>query len=223
MVATVQDVLKVNIVLVGVGLLRLSDEAMKFRDAVGSEMTPSETGMLAGFPLANAEPGIAVSLNKDRIRLDLSPAQSMITRDYPLRDELDRLADVIRLAISVTDTSNQQPTGFGYNIELTFDQTTGGPASQYLADRLFRNDLTTSLGWQPQGGTARLFFRDQESSWSLTLEPRFLYEGSGRVFVSANRHFDEPPLPDADKIHQSLEALWDQAHQFIQQLDGSVQ
>ena len=223
MVATVQDVLKVNIVLVGVGLLRLSDEAMKFRDAVGSEMTPSETGMLAGFSLANAEPGVAVSLNKDRIKLDLSPSRSMITRDYPLRDELDRLADVIRLAISVTDTSNQQPTGFGYNIELTFDQTTGKLASQYLSDRLFRNDLTTSLGWQQLGGAAQLFFHDQESRWSLTLGPRFQDEDSGRVFMSANRHFDEPRLPDTDRIHQSLEALWDQAHQFIQQLDGSVQ
>ena len=223
MTAEVQDVLKVSIVLVGVPLLRSPEEIDKFRDDVGTEMVVSGAGLRIGIPEGNPEPGVSVALNKDRIGIDLTPSRTSVQRDYPLQDDLSRMADVIGLAIEATDTSETSPRAFGYNIELVFDQTTGKPAIEYLSDRLFRSDLATSLGWEPIGGAGRLFFSDEASRWSLSLEPRFQDEESGRVFLSANRHFDEPRLPRTEEIQEALEDLWDQAHQFIQQLDGSVQ
>ena len=223
MAATVQDVLKVNIVLVGVPLLRFSEEVDKFRNDVGTEMIVSGAGLRVSVPEGNAEPGVSIALNKDRISIDLSPSRTSLARDYPAQKDLVRMAEVSRLAIEASDTSDAKPRAFGYNIELVFDQTTDKPAIEYLSERLFRGDLATSLGWEPIGGSGRLFFRDGVSRWSLNLEPRFQDEQSGRVFLGANRHFEEPRLPEMHEILPALQDLWDQAHQFIQQLDGSVQ
>ncbi len=223
MAATVRDVLKVNIVLVGIGLLRQPQEVKEFQESVGTEMTTSTAGVVFGTAQAAPEPSVTHALNRDRITLELSPSRSTVNREYPLLEDLARMAEVAGLAISRTDIGESRPRAYGYNIELVFDQTSGKPAIEYLSDRLFRKDLAASMGWQPQGGAARLFFHDQESRWSLSLEPRFQDEGSGRVFVSANRHYENPRLPDGDEIQQALNTLWDQAHQFIQQLDGSAQ
>ena len=223
MAAEVQDVLKVNIVLIGAGLLRQEKEFNTFRNAVGTEVTIPSAGMLVGPSMAAPEPSVALALNKDRITLELSPSRSTVNREYPLRDDLARMAEVAGLAVSATEVNGTDPQAFGYNIELVFDQTSDKPAIEYLSDRLFRKDLATSLGWQPAGGAAQLFFRDQDSRWSLALQPRFQDEDSGRVFMSANRHFSEPRWPDTEEVRESLEDLWDQAHEFIQQLDGSAQ
>ena len=219
MAATRKEVLKANIVLVGVGLLGTQESLDAFSGSVDSDIVPAGAGLITNVPAGTLEPGYALSLNRERITLELSPSRSAINRDYPSgKNDLCTLAEIAGLAIE--STSPDTARAVGYNIELIYDQDSGTPASQYLAQRLFNADLISSDTWRLVGGAGRIIFDENGHSWRISIEPRFNDETSSRVFLSLNLHIGKDHLPEEREIEQYLRSAWDQAHNFADLLDA---
>ncbi len=219
MAVTIQDVVKANLVMVGVRLLSKPEDFEGFKRSVGTDVQIAGAGLIADIPAGITEPGHTFALNRDRITLELSRSRSTISRDYPLRDDLRRLAEVAWQAIDNSSLAGAQPQAFGFNIEMIFDQDSQAPAFGYLSSRLFNVEPLGNEGWQFVGGAGRLIFDDSGRHWTISLEPRFNDKTESRVFLSANLHVGEQPLPDEVGIRTSLEKVWDNIHEFVQRLD----
>ena len=220
MAVEVQDVLKANIVLLGVELLTSGPEELDaFRDAVDTEVGIAPNLVLGG-PLPNIEASGTLTLNRDRIVVEISPSRSTIAREYPSFEDLGRLAEVAGYAIAETDLGDRRPRAFGYNIELVYDQDSGLPAVRYLADRLFAAEISSNEGWQLIGGAGRLVFEDENGKpRNITIEPRFDDRAPTKISMILNVHENEQRLPAEDEIKNSLEETWRQAHEFVNRLD----
>ncbi len=219
MVATILDVVKIDVVLVGYRLLRTLEEVNDFRLAIETDVQIAGAGLVTNAPLGVTEPTYTLVLNRDRIALEISSLRSTISRDYPSREDIARLADVAGQAISSTSDSDYTPRAFGFNIELVFDQDDGISAFRYIGDRLFNIDIWND-GWQISGGSGRMIFVDSnEKRWTVAIEPRFNDENSSRVFLSLNLHQDKQCVPAQEEMEDSLREIWDQAHKFVRWLD----
>ena len=223
MVATIQDAINANCVLVGFQLLRTSQDIEKFKNAVGSDVEVASVGLFANVPTGRTEPGYALSLRKDRIALELSPLRSTIGMEYPTREGLARLANVTCQAIASTSGESDAPQAFGFNVEMVFDQDSGNPASRYLSDRLFSSQQIGNEDWELIGGSGKFIFNDGGTRWTFDVEPRFNVENESRVFLRVNLHKSENRLPDKEEIQGSLEKAWDEIHNFMDRLDRSGQ
>ena len=219
MVATIQDVVKANVVLVGPLLLSTQEGFEDFRRAIGTDVQMTGVGLVTNIPTGITEPGRTLIISRDRIALELSRARSIISRDYPSREDLNRLAEVAGQAIGNTSFA-EQPRAVGFNIELIFDQDSETPAFGYLSRRLFDVGPLGSEGWQFIGGAGRLIFDDGGRRWTFNVEPRFSDETESRVFLSANLHKGGQLLPDEAGIRASLEEVWDEVHDFVHRLDN---
>ena len=213
------EVVKVNLVLVGLRLLSAPEEVESFKQTIGADVQLTGVGMGVNVQTGIPEPGFMLTLNRDRITLELSPARSTINRDYPSREELSRLAAVAGQAITTTSITEHQLRAFGFNIELIFDQDSQTPAFRYLSRRLFDVGPLGNEGWQFVGGAGRLIFDDSGRRWTVSLEPRFNEETESRVFLTINLHRPEQRAPLEGEIRDSLEELWDETHRFVQRLD----
>ena len=223
MAVTVTDVLKANLVLVGVELLRGEEQFKVFRTIVDTEVTIAPgPGLLIGAPSDIPLPGHILSLNRDRIVLELSPSRSTINRDYPSKEGWDRLAKVAWHAIATSDLTDQQLRAYGYNIELVYEQNSGLPALRYLGERLFQSALFSDIGWESMGGSGKLNFMDDEERWQVLIEPRLNDAETTKIFLSLNLHKQEQTLPTEENIQDSLKKIEEQAQRFINLLDKSV-
>ena len=217
-----QEVLKTNIVLVGIGLLNEPTQLNAFIESVATDVVVAGAGLSIDIPSNVAEAARTLTLNRDRIALDLSPSRSIIGRDYPSFYGLDRLAEVVGHALAHTDLEGRVPRAFGYNIELVYSPNSEIPIPRYLADRLLtKNDLGKE-GWELVGGTSKLVFEGDGARWTFAVEPRFNDEAAKRIFLSLNLHRDEQRLPNESEIKDSLGELWTQAHSFATRLDESA-
>ncbi len=218
----VQDVLKANIVFVGLGLLNTPVELNEFSAAVATDVVTLGTGLVVGLPSVAPEPGRQLSLHRDRILLDLTPNRAVIEREYPASGDLDRLAEVVESALNHTDLAGRLPAAFGYNVELIYNQTSGSPSLCYLGSKLFGKSELGANGWTLAGGAGTLVFDAAEGRWTVRVEPRFNDSETTRTFLSLNLHKTEGRLPDSNEIRQSFEDVWKQAHDFVGRLDRSA-
>ena len=219
MAITAPEVVKANLVLVGFRLLSAQNEIEAFRRAVGTDVRTVEAGLAVNVQSGLTEPLIGLALNKDRIALELAPARSTISRDYPQREDFPRLAEVAWQAIKNTSIGEQQLRAYGFNIEMVLDQDSGTPAFEYLSKRLFDVGPLGNDGWQFVGGAGKLIFSDSGRRWTINLEPRFNDETESRIFLNGNLHEARQDTPTADQIRESLEELWDEMCAFGQRLD----
>lgn len=219
MAVTTPEVVKANIVLVGLRLLSAAEEFEAFRRAVGTDVQIAGPGLATNIQSGIAEPQFALALNRDRITLELSPSRSAVNRDYPSREDLSKLAEIAGRAISSTSVEEQELRAFGFNIELVFDQDPETPAFSYLSKRLFDVDALGSEGWRFTGGSGKLIFDNGERRWTVVLEPRFSDETESRIFLSANLHEARRTIPTEDEIRNSLEEVWDEVHDFLRRLE----
>ena len=218
MAVTTLEVVKTNLVLVGIRLLSAPEAIEAFRLAVGVDVQVAGAGLATNIQAGTTEPMLALTLNRDRIALELSPARSAISRDYPSREGLPRFAEVAGKAIDNTNLAGQQTQAYGFNIELVIDQDSGEPAFEYLSRRLFNADPLRNEGWQFVGGAGRLIFDDSGRRWTINLEPRFNSETESRVFLNTNLHINEQITPNEATIRASLEEVWDKMELFARRL-----
>ena len=219
MAVTALEVIKTNLVMLGIRLLAAQEEFEAFRLAVGVDVLAAGAGLATNIQSGIAEPVLGLTLNRDRITMELSPTRAVISRDYPVRQDLHRLAEVAGQAINNTDVAGQQTQAYGFNIELVFDQDSGEPAFEYLSRRLFDADPLGNEGWQFVGGAGRIVFDDSGRRWTINLEPRFNSETESRVFLNANLNINERTTPDEAIIRAWLEEVWDKMELFVQRLD----
>ena len=225
MAVEIQDVLKASLVMVGVELLNSREEVQRFSTAVGTDVMTG-TIMFPGIPNPPPDvpaPGTTLTLNRDRIVIDVSQNRTAIEREYPAVHDLERLAEVAGYAIKKTKNfENQTLRAIGYNIELVYNQTSGKPAVAYLRDRLFNPNVPRNDGWKLAGGNARLTFIDDDGRlWNISLEPRFNEQAVSRIFMSLNAHKEKPEAPNTDDIRHYLQEAWEQAHDFVSRLDAA--
>ncbi|MXY71466.1 MAG: hypothetical protein F4Y97_00340 [Dehalococcoidia bacterium] len=221
MSVTKREVLKSNIVLVGIALLNSEAEIDAFRNAVDAEVTvelPGLPGLSLSSPLQ--EVPRLIKINRDRIVLNISPERSVIERQYPSADDLSRLADIASLAITHTVSgSASAPSAFGFNVEMLYESDTTPRASRYIADRLFDPELSVNDGWALHGGSAKLSFASGESLWNVAIEPRFQDGETPKVYFSLNLHRGEARLPSTTDIVTSLQETWTNAEAFVAKFD----
>ncbi len=222
MPAEIQDVLKINVVLIGIGLLNTPAEVDAFSEAVAADVQMSAAGLVFGVPPIPPEPGRKLAIPRERVTLDLSPVRTVIEREYPDEGDVSRLADVAGYAVQHTAPQEKLPAAFGYNIELVFNQTSGAPSLRYLGDRLFHQRSFGADEWNLIGGAGRLIFDSGEGRWTIQVEPRFNSEETHQVFVNLNLHKAEQRLPYTDEIRQSFMNVWNGVHTFVTRFDEIV-
>ena len=218
MAVKIQDVVRANLVLLGLRLINTPNELQAFKSAVSTDVQVAGASLVANIPTGVTEPGRVLTLNRDRITLDLSPSRAAINRDYPERRDLRRLAEVAWQAINTSSDASVQPQAFGFNIELIFDQDSGTNAFGYLSGRLFDVEHLGITGWQFVGGAGRLIFDDSGRRWTINLEPRFNDNNESRVFLGVNLHIGGQTLLDEAGIRLSLEEVWDNSRDFVRRL-----
>ena len=219
MAVTEWEVLKANLVLAGIELLRTQNEITAFQTVVNADVATAASGVIIGSPTSVAEAGRLLSLHKDRIGLELFPSRSVITRAYPIEQDLDRLAEVADHAVTNTALGDQQPRAFGYNIEGVYDQDSGQPAFGYIAARLFSGDILSDVGGQLTGGAGKLIFEEDAERWSIKFEPRFNDFAATKIFFGLNLHRAEDRIPSGKEINSSLQEAWARAESFARRMD----
>ena len=215
----VEDVISVNIVLLGFPPFSSEEEFEAFRSAVGAEIQIAVGGLTANPPTGIPEPGVQLTLNRDRITINFSTSRSIINRDYPSREDLGRLSEVIGNFLSNSTYGSSNPQDFGVNIRLVFDPESEISAYEYLASRLFNVDSLGSEGWRFIGGAGKLIFDEDGRRWTISLEPRFNNYEEPRVFLDSNLHVYGQPLPEEAEIGNLLKEVWDEVHKFVDRLD----
>ena len=90
MAVEIQDVVKANLVLVGLRLLNSPEQIERFGKAIRSDVQIAGAGLVANIASGLTEPGLTLGLNRDRITLDLSQSRSTVNREYPSRGDLSR-------------------------------------------------------------------------------------------------------------------------------------
>ena len=221
----VQDVLKANLTLVGVGLLGSDEERERFGRGVGTDVS----GAIAGFALPpipgltarsqDLELGQRLRLDRDRIELEIVGDRTIIGIEYPSKDRLARLAQIATLAIKSSDISDHDLRGVGFNLEAVYELTSGSTAYEFLAGRVFAPNLFQAAGYQIRGGAAKLLLTRGDEVWNVTLEPRFNNPEESRLFASFNLHQNTNRMPKTDSIKPTLESVWDQAHLITRHFD----
>ena len=215
MAVSIEDVLQVNLILVGVRLINTPAEIAAFRRDVGTEVATAEAGL--GDEVIDR----THVLNRDRIRVTGTPERSSVVREYPTERDLDRLAQVGGMAISNTDLDGQKLRAYGFNVELVYEPDSGERAIEYLSKRLFMPRLLQNAGCRLFGGAGRLYFEKDGRIWQARLEPRLNDDASTRIFASLNLHRsqDDLCLPTETEISDSLRLIWAEVHNLVDHLD----
>lgn len=225
----IQDILKVNVVLAGVCLLRDPPQRDAFAASIESDVItqpiapiPFPGLSMPGFPASLLEGSdFTVNLPRDRIELVSQESQSSVEREYPTTiDDLDRLAEVTNQAIYLTDLTGQLPVAYGFNIQLVYLPTVDERSGEYLAKRLFRQFGLE--GWTLTGGSARMSFNLADALYNFVVEPRGQDPTSPKVFLSLNLHKEKQQIPSRDEIEVSLRDIWVRSQQFANQLDTGL-
>lgn len=213
------DALRANIVLVGITLLGEQPRRDIFAEMVDTEIDLQQvaSGIL---PLAPGETGLSIQLRKDHIRIDSLPSRTVIEKEYPAFDDLERLAEIAGYAISLTNLEEQTLTAFGFNLDLVYRPGGEESAASYLAERLFPHQGSALEGCALVAGVGRLVFKGADGQWMFTIEPRGNDPSARRVFLGLNLHKDEPRIPSQEEILGSLQQAWRHLRDFATQLDG---
>ena len=221
-----QEVLKLNVVLLGAGLLAEPEEQFCFATRVatdlGSEVLVSAPNMPVppAFGIEVDEAATLLTLLKDRIALHSFAARAIIEQDYPVGDDLERLAGVVGYAIECTNPDRVGLTAFGVNLQMSFASDSGLYGQRYIAERLYGGRTLSDETWTLFGGTGRVFYDSGDGAiWNFNLEPRGNDPTNQRVYLGVNMHMSEPPDLGGNVILTNLREVWKQTQFFAVRLD----
>lgn len=213
-----KEFLKVSLVLLDISLLQHNEDIGRFRDLVDADVVATGVGF-APAPSADAPIDFQnLSISRDRITIESARERSVLSREYPIREDIARFAEVAQHALAVTDPDSAE-RGAGYNVELLYDQDSGVPAAEYLSQRLFK-ELSQEDRWKISRGHGSVSFFDGKDIWNCSVEPRFRDPETTRLYLSVNRHRVDPSPPSKADIEERLKGSWDWAIEFAEKLDG---
>ena len=215
----IQAVIEANLVLIGVGLLNTQEEQLAFAKAVDTEVSGVSSGIEVNLPAGSTAPSHQLTLAQDRIFLECSASRTRIRREYPSKKDLDRLAEIAGLAISITNHETEQLRAIGYNVDLFYEHDSEMSSLEYLGERLIAPHVGTRTGVNLTGASSVLRFESDGQLWQIRLEPRFNERQTNRIFASLNLHRDATTLPAQRDIQAALRETWRQAHRFVSKLD----
>ena len=203
----IEDVLKIDVVLVGVGLLRTQESLDAFLASVGQEAVVEPVNAIP-------TPGIRIAFNRERISIVLSQGRSIIAKDYPALSELDQLADVATAAIAHSPISDERLQAIGFNVEIVYNQFSGSTASEYISERLLSTDVLNSDGWRLTVGASKTSSAQNGQTINQSVAPRFNDPTTTKIFASLNLHSPTDVLPTRPEILTSLQNAWKLLHEF---------
>ena len=222
MAIRVEDVLSVNVVLVGLELLKTAPEVAAFSAAIGREFL-QDGGFIDAGPQMAPVPGRVVRSPRERILVELSAHRSRVTKEYPTSiDDVALVARVTAQAIASTTIQEPEVPSHGFNFAMVYSPDPDEDALRYLGRRIFAPPTFSHEEWTAIGGFGRLKFQDGSRQWTITLEPRLQALNTSKVFLEVNLHVPEAGVPEEDQMETQLRMLWQRAHTLIEAIDANV-
>lgn len=218
MISGLEDVLAVNLTLVGVRLLDSPESKVAFERIVNTSVVDdvATTGLALRIPgqqdieLAPAK----FRMPKERVTLDLAPGRSIVAREYPQEEDLDKFAGIIRNAFDKSDTDRQQLQAYGFNIEAVYNLDQGKTALEFLATQIFAKDIFPEGEYTVIGGAPQIQVLHKGGLWNINIQPRMGKSDSDKIFIALNKHCTQSKLPSPFEIRNSLADIWTQAHEI---------
>lgn len=224
MTVTVRDVLKADLVLVGVQLLNSATEIREFRSSIGATVHVGSGAAID--PATGASlPATGVALQRERIVISSLTDRTTVIKEFPSledpRPDWRRFAQVTALANEVSDDANKNPRSFGYNFGLLFDVDYEQGAPNFLAHRALSQGPFGNPDWGLIGGAAMMMFDDGSRRWTFNLQPQPAGDPSTAIMgLDVNLHVNEGRIPGEDEIDRALNEIWAEVHAFVARLKG---
>ena len=194
------DVLQINMVMLGTGILATPDEQNAFVSSIGTEIVVSRPPLI---PVDEEVRPVSLVMSRERYRVDVSAQRVMVAKEFPQSaDDVDELIPVVKRVLE-SSKEKPSPTAVGYNLQLVYDLGEGIKAHEQLGT-LFDRHLPFPTGWSLRGGTCSLSVVDEERfNWLFKLETRFGDLDTSKVFLDSNLHVDKPsPETDAELLRR---------------------
>ncbi len=219
MAATIDSVLEASFVLSNTALLGTDSEKEAFITAANTEVI-SEPGIgilrgaLSAAPIQDTH---RLTLNSDRIQIDLQQARTTIRLEYPSNiGALDRLSAIVNIALRATKSLDGPAFTFGYNVNFMFEYGTDDPVLRYIAKRLISPTFIADKADGILGGKGTVIYSLNGRTWQAQIEPRFGDPNSERVYVALNCHFEECELPSNEvDVGSTFREVWQHAQEIV--------
>ena len=220
MAVRVEDVLSVNVVLVGIELLKTAPEVAACSAAIGSEFL-QDGAFIDAAP--QPVPGRVVRLPRERILVEVSALRSRVTKEYPTSvDDVALVARIAAQALASTTVPEPAVSSHGFNFAMVYSPDPSEDALRYLGRRIFAPPAFLPEGWTTVGGFGKLIFQDGPRQWTVTFEPRLQAPNTSKVFLDVNLHVPEAGVPQKDQMETQLRTLWERVHTLIEAIDADV-
>jgi hypothetical protein len=212
------DLIAIEFVIVGVELLNTPQSLGRFGSALRE---------YRWTPISQAQNGFGdgrrVSLDRERIYLDLTATRSRVRQEYPAEDGFPDLAELVSRTIDLTDKPAGSVGPLGYNIEVSYEQDSERSAFSYIGQKVFAG-LGTIQDWNLVGGMgAAVRFEDNHGVIrNVHIEPRFRNESFQRVYLHLNVHVNSNRVPTTAELAAGLSLALEDAKKFIYLLEGNT-
>ena len=212
------DLIAIEFVIVGVELLNTPQSLGRFGSTFREYRWTPVSQAQNGFG-----DGRRVSLDRERIFLDLTATRSRVRQEYPAEDGFPDLAELVSRTFDITDNPAGRVGSHGYNIEVSYEQDSERSAFSYIAQTVFAG-LGTIQDWNLVGGmAAAVRFEDAHGVIrNIQIEPRFRNESFQRVYLHMNVHVNSNRVPTTGEIASGLSLALEDAKKFICLLEGKT-
>ena len=215
------DVVKVDAVLLGDNLLANESAITSLRKALDLDDLQIGRGLATQVSTGETAPSITVSINRERVTVDVLPNRLAVAKEYPSRADLSRLAEVVRTVVDCSSLPTDRSVPHGYNIEMLY-RCDGQTAAAFISEHLLMSMRVAKDGWTPIGNNGRVVYQHGERQWTFSVEPRFNDPQTPIVYVAANLHIDSQPPPTTGPLSKELDTVWEEAQEFVGRLSRSV-
>ena len=225
--SSLEDILRADMVFVGLSLVDSSDAFERFKASLNNVDIQAEIGRVANVsgPMSDIselpDTAYKFTLIRDRITLEILPSvRATIAKEYLSITEglndLERLARVIACAIDSTDLDVGALYTFGYNMRLAFAPDLTQPAAYHLGNNLFGSQPLGREGWSLDGGMGTLIFQDGVRRWTVNIEPRPRDDySSKKLYVHLNLQLHDSELPAYENIVSAFDEMKTEAERIV--------
>lgn len=222
MTVRVREVLKADLVLVGVELLKSVTEIQQFRSSIGVTVHVG-SGAATNAATGTTVPAAAVALQRERITISSFADRTTVVKEFPSLDDPGpdwrRFARVATLAHEATEDASENARAFGYNFGFVFDVDSEQSAPDFLARRTLSGHPLGNPAWELIGGAVMMMFGDGSRRWTFNIQPQPAGDpASTMLALDVNMHVEEPRIPEEQEIDSALNEIWDEVHAFVGRL-----